>query len=109
MLHEPGVRFAVSNAVFVGCLFGCRGAGLRPAFTEAIVYVAVAACALALPPAYAAGIGGSAWALFTGFVENEYGVLTFAQADLVRFALLVATGVAVAMLTNRPPAYRSHE
>ena len=35
-------------------------------------------------------VGVIAWALFTGFIENSYGQLTFAASDLIRMAVFAA-------------------
>ena len=43
-------------------------------------------------------VGVIAWALFTGFIENSYGQLTFAASDLIRMAVFAAATVTLAVV-----------
>ena len=45
-------------------------------------------------------VGVIAWALFTGFVENSYGQLTFEGSDLIRLAVFAAATVTIAVVTR---------
>jgi hypothetical protein len=94
MANQSGVRFAIANALLLLAVPAVAPAGLLFA-DAALVVVAGAACVgLARHTALLTGV--VAWAWCTGFVENQYGDLTFSPADLVRLlasalgALLVA-------------------
>ena len=99
--NEPGVRFGIANGVLVAAIFAAAVARLEVDETEflAVLVAGLASCGLTL--LMTTWIGVVAWALFTGFVENEYGRLTFDQADLVRLALFAVCTVSLAVLARR--------
>ena len=88
----PAVRFAYSQSVVVGTLLLCGVLSVTPHVTLVAVCTVTVAAACRLPLALATLLGLVAWAYFTGFVTNRYGVLTFGAVDLVRLALLVGLG-----------------
>jgi len=109
MVAEPGVRFGIANGLIVAVL--CVGAvahltGTQTEFLTVLV-AGLACCGLSL--LLTAGVGVAAWALFTGFVVNRYGVLTLSNDDLLRltaFALataLVAFGGRLILTTTGEP------
>ena len=100
-LWDAGIRLAAAYAALVAALLA--GAALRfgPITREALVGVVVAAGSVALAATVSSGVGALGWAFYTGFVENHYGVLTFAAADLLRLAVLVTVAVVVARGTGR--------
>jgi hypothetical protein len=101
LVDAPGIRFGLGTGVLVVVLFGCAAAHLLPAQTGAAVGFVVASASLTGPWLLGGGLGLVGWAFYTGFVEHQYGVLTFTRGDLVRLAVLVGVGVAVATTTGR--------
>ena len=101
LVDAPGIRFGLGTGVLVVVLFGCAAAHLLRAPTEAAVTFSVAAASLSGPWLLGSGFGLVGWAFYTGFVEHQYGVLTFGRGDLGRLAVLVGVGVAVAITTDR--------
>jgi hypothetical protein len=88
----PAVRFAYSQSAVIAALFVCAFLGFDAWLTLATVCVVTVRYAARLPYPFAVVLGLVAWAFFTGFVTNTYGVLTFTDADLTRLMLLVALG-----------------
>lgn len=93
MVAEPGVRFGIANGLVVGVLCVTAIVNLSVGGTElATVLVAGLACC-GLSSLVTTGVAVGAWAMFTGFVVNRYGVLTLGHHDLLRLAAFaVATG-----------------
>ena len=101
MVAEPGVRFGIAHGLLVAALLVAGGLGLGVALTFTLTVVTAVVAGLGLGPAWRAGIGVSAWALFTGFAENRFGLLTFTDPDLVRLAVLLVSTTAVSWLVLR--------
>jgi hypothetical protein len=101
MVAQPGVRFGITNGVIIGALFVAAGAHLTSVETEllTVMVAGLASCGLSL--AYTASAGVVAWAMFTGFVVNRYGLLTLEHDDLVRLATFTAATIALAVLAQR--------
>jgi hypothetical protein len=101
MTDEPGVRFGIANGLLVVALIAAAVSRFSSTETEvAVVFVGgLAACGLS--PMMTTWIGVIAWALFTGFVENSYGQLTFGAGDLQRLAVLTIATVAIATIVRR--------
>ena len=91
-----GVRLlAVSGAcTVVGAVVAAVGVPEHNGFLTFLLVVVVAV--LGAPLVVAASAGGIAWAVFTGFVANDFGVLTASRDDLTRLALLVGAALLVA-------------
>lgn len=102
------VRFAGAGLVLAVVVAGCRVVGAGAALATAVVGLCCLVLCLALPLRLAVVVGLTAWALVTGFVSNELGVLTFRDADLLRLgALLVLAVVGAAVGAGpQPPAPR---
>jgi len=98
---EPGVRFGVASGALVLAFSVCASAGLSAGQTELVALCVGGLASAGLPMAMTTGIGVAAWALFTGFVEHDYGELTFAREDLTRLAVFTATTLALAIATHR--------
>ena len=109
MLLDPGLRLGAAYAALVATLLAAAALRLAPTATEVLVGVVVAAGSVALTWAVSFGVGALGWAFYTGFVENRYGVLTFAAADLLRLAVLVTLAVLVAGGTTRALRWWSHD
>lgn len=97
MVAEPGVRFGIANGLIIGVL--CVGAvvhltGVETEFLTVLV-AGLACCGLSL--LLTASVGMAAWAMFTGFVVNRYGMLTLGHHDLLRLATFAMATGAVAI------------
>ena len=101
MVAEPGVRFGLAHLLLVVVLLVTGAAGLTTPLAFVVVAGAAAAGSVGLGLAWAAGVGVSAWALFTGFAEHSAGLLTFSDLDLVRLALLVCCAAALSAPRGR--------
>jgi hypothetical protein len=95
-LGEPGVRFGVANGSLVAALFVAAAARLDVGETELFAVIVAGLACVGLSVVLTAWVGVVAWALFTGFVENDYGTLTFDQHDLLRLAVFALGTVALA-------------
>ena len=103
MTAEPGVRFGIANGLLVVALIAAWAARLGPDQTAWVAVLAAGLLGTGLSRPMTAWLGLIAWAWFTGFVENRFGELTFAGADVQR---LVAFTVATLALSV--PARRIH-
>lgn len=101
MVAEPGVRLGIAHGMLVSSLLVAGGLGLGVGVTFMLTVVTAAVAALALGPVWRAGIGLSAWALFTGFAENRFGLLTFTNPDLARLTVLLVSTTVVSRLLLR--------
>lgn len=98
MSDQPGVRFGIANGALVAALLMAGLTGLDYAETAtAVVVVAGVACA-GLSTWLTATVGLVSWAMFTGFIENSYGELTFAITDVERLAIFVIAVLALPIL-----------
>jgi hypothetical protein len=101
MTDEPGVQLGIAEVALVAVLLVGGLLRLEHQITLVVVLVTLAYGGSRLGPSWAAGLGLSAWAMFTGFAENTLGTLTFAQGDVIRLALMVAGCAAVAHVVRR--------
>ena len=108
-MWDPGIRLAAAYAALVAALLAAAALRLGPITREVLVGIAVAAGSVALAATVSSGVGALGWAFYTGFVENHYGVLTFAAADLLRLAVLVTVAVLVARVTGGVRRWSSHD
>jgi hypothetical protein len=101
LTDEPGIRFGVANGLLVAVILAAGLARLEVDETEflAVAVAGLASCGLTV--LMTTWIGVVAWALFTGFVENDYGRLTFDQADLFRLGVFAVCTVSLAVLARR--------
>lgn len=101
MTDQPGVRFGIANGALVlaFCLAGL--AGLTALATGALAVLVAGLAGLGLSLSMTASLGVIAWAMFTGFVENAYGQLSFADHDLVRLVLFPLAALLVAVVLGR--------
>ena len=94
MVAEPGVRFGIANGLIVGVLCVAALAHLTGAQTEFLTVLVAGLACCGLSRLLTAGVGVAAWAMFTGFVVNRYGMLTLSHHDLLRLAAFaLVTGV----------------
>ena len=101
MTAEPGVRFGIANALLVVVLIAAWAARLG---TDETAWAAVLAAGLlgtGFSRPMAAWLGLIAWALFTGFVENRFGELTFAGDDVQRLVVFTAAALALSVAARR--------
>jgi hypothetical protein len=101
MVDEPGVRFGLAHMLLVLVMLVTGAAGLTASLAFLVVVGAAAAGSLGLGSAWAAGIGVSAWALYTGFAEHAAGLLTFSGHDLLRLCVLVGCAVVLSARRGR--------
>jgi hypothetical protein len=101
MVDQPGVRYGLSTALLVADLFISAAARLTGQETEVltVVVAGLASCGLSL--LLRASIGIVAWAMFTGFVVNRFGSLTFHHDDVRRLLLFPLATVVLAALARR--------
>ncbi len=96
MTEEAGVRFgiAVGTLVLAYLLTGLTDLGRIDTALAAIIVGGIAAAALS--PLVAPLLGLVSWAFYTGFVEHDFGQLSFAGADLARLLAFVALTAVIA-------------
>jgi hypothetical protein len=111
MIAEPGVRFGIANALLVAALFLAGSVHLTGEETGLLALVVGGLASSGLSLRFSTGVGVVAWAMFTGFVVNRYGLLTFGHDDLLRLLAfpLATVGLAtlVHTLSTRPPEVRA--
>jgi len=100
-VEEPGVRFGIANVLIVVVLLAAAAVHLTGRQTEVVtVTVAGLACS-GLSLLVTASVGVVAWAMVTGFVVNDHGVLTVGHSDLFRLAAFALLTGAVALAARR--------
>lgn len=97
---QPGVRFGIANASLVIALVVAGAAGLGSVETELVAVLVAGLTSVGLPLMMTTWMGLIGWAWFTGFVENEYGQLTFADGDVRRLLLFAVATVALSLLAR---------
>jgi hypothetical protein len=90
---ENGVRFGLAHAGLVVAALLAAVTQMPGSLSLTVIAVAAVASGRGLPVHSRAGIALAAWAIWTGFLENTLGVLTFSGADLARLATLVVLAV----------------
>lgn len=98
MVDEPGIRFGLANGALVLVLLSASALPLGLSGTELVALITAAVAAARLPWPVGAILGVEAWAFFTGFFENQHGVLTLASHDILTLAGFVLMTVALARL-----------
>lgn len=102
MVDQCGVRFGLASGALVLALFVAAALPLDLGEVAFIALLAAAIASVTLPPLFAFVLGLEAWAYFTGFFENQYGVLTLTSHDLLNLAGFVAVTVVLAHLVRVP-------
>ena len=100
LVDDTGIRFGIGTALVVLTLLVAGLVGLGRPETAAVVVLVAGLASGRLPLGVAAALGGIAWAFFTGFFENTFGQLTFAEGDLVRLGAFALATVAVALVAG---------
>ncbi|KRA39207.1 MULTISPECIES: hypothetical protein [unclassified Nocardioides] len=94
-VDRPEVRFGMAGgSLLVGAAM-CTALPLSGWYGVVLLLAIAAAWCVVLPLGLAIGVGVSAWAFATGFAVNDFGVLTFAPADLLRLGLYAGVAVLV--------------
>ena len=88
-MDEPGVRFGIAHAGLVTTALIVAAASLPGPVALGAMAVSAGAGGRRLSLGWRSGIALSAWAIFTGFLHNDLGLLTFAPPDLLRLAALL--------------------
>ena len=98
LVDEPGIRFGMGQGALV--MTALTVAVLHLPTASALMALAVAAFVSAsfTPAGWAVLLGLSAWAFYTGFLENRLGQLTLAGGDLGRLVALVLVAVSAVLL-----------
>jgi hypothetical protein len=100
LTDEPGVRFGIANALLVTALLITGAAGLASWETGLVTVLVAGLASAGLPLFMTTWMGLIGWAWFTGFVENQYGQLTFADGDVQRLLLFAVATVALSVLAR---------
>ena len=106
MVDQSGVRFGLASGALVLVFLVAAALSLGLGETAALGLLTAAAVSATLPHTFAVAVGLEAWAYFTGFFENQYGVLTLSYHDLLSLAGFVAVTVALAQLLRARVAVR---
>jgi hypothetical protein len=101
MTDEPGVRFGLAVGAEIGSLLVTGTAGLGRTTAGTVLVLTTVLAGRVLGQAALTALGVIAWAFFTGFIENRFGVLTFVVDDVVRLALFVGATLFTAQLVPR--------
>ena len=102
MVDAAGVRFGLANGALVLALTVAAALPLDLAETACVALLTAAVAAATMRWYVALALGVEAWAFFTGFFENRYGVLTLAPHDLVNLGgFVVATAFLAHLLRSR--------
>jgi hypothetical protein len=112
MTSVPGVRFGIANGLLVLTLLAAAVLRVDPTAMAWVAVIAAGLVGAGLPRLMTAGLGVIAWAMYTGFVENRFGELTFADHDvrrLVVFAILTLALSAFARQVHRRGHHRLEE
>jgi hypothetical protein len=104
LAHDRGVRFALAVSALIATLFVATAAPLEVDETAYLAVLVAGLASVGLPLLVTAGVGSVCWALVTGFVVHDHGVLTMNEADLGRFAVSVLGTVALATFVHRVAA-----
>ena len=96
MVDEQGIRFGLANGVMVLVLLVAAALPLDLHETAFVVLITAALGAATVRWHVGAVLGLEAWAFFTGFFENRYGVLTLARHDVLSLVGFVLMTVALA-------------
>jgi hypothetical protein len=100
MTDATGVRFGLATSALVLSLLVAGALPLDHLETAVVALVVTGAASAVLPRPLAVVMGVVSWAFFTGFFENQYGVLTFARTDLLNLAVFVAATVVLASVVR---------
>lgn len=107
MVDQPGVRFGLATGAVVLALLVAAALPLDLGETAFTALITAAVASATLPPLFAVALGLEAWAFFTGFFENGYGVLTLAPHDLLDLLGFVSVTVVLAHLLRASVAIAS--
>jgi hypothetical protein len=101
LVDEQGIRFGIAEGALV--LAVLTAAALHLPLPAALVLVGLAAFGggYCTSLGWALLLGVSAWAWFTGFLENQLGQLTLASQDLDRLVALALLAVAGSVTWRR--------
>lgn len=100
------VRFGSCLVGLLAVASGLHAASATTGVALLWVSAVLVLCCRALGPGWSLACGGVAWALVTGFVVHDFGVLSATGADVRRLLLLVVVAAASSGLgaLSRSPA-----
>lgn len=100
MTDEPGVRFGIANGALVTALLVAGVARLNHVEIAVLAATVAGLACAGLSTLVSAAMGVVSWAMFTGFIENSYGQLTFAPGDIERLTVFMVAVLAPAALAQ---------
>lgn len=100
LVDDPGIWFGIATGLVILTLLCAGLAGLGAVATGAAVVTVGGLAAARLPGLIALALGIVVWAFFTGFIENQFGELTFATGDLARLGIFAVAIAAIAQLVH---------
>lgn len=100
LLDEVEFRFGLACGAVVLAMLVAGAFRVPPGATFAAVLILCALLAATLNRPLALVLGMASWALFTGFLTNRYGQLTFARDDLVLMVEFVGPACAASHLAR---------
>lgn len=103
MTAEPGVRFGIANGLLLLALIGSWAVRFGATETAWAAVIAAGLLGIGLSRPMTAWLGLIAWAWFTGFVENQFGELTFAGDDVQRLVAFTVGALVLSVAARRIP------
>lgn len=94
-LSRPEVCFGMAGGTLLVAAAVCAALPLSGGYGVVLLLAVATAWCVVLPLGLGVAVGVSAWAFATGFAINDFGVLTFAPADLLRLGLYAGVAVLV--------------
>lgn len=101
VLDQWELRFAIAGLSQVVVILAVHLAHLPRGASFGALLVVTAAFGLSVGPLAAGSLGLVGWALFTGFVTNAYGQLTFRAEDVRLLGLLVVLSAGASYARRR--------
>ncbi|MET1000147.1 MAG: hypothetical protein ABWX73_15640 [Marmoricola sp.] len=86
---EAGVRFGLAHGWLIAAALFAGATHMPEALSLTVVAVTAVASGRGLAVHQRAGVGLAAWAIWTGFLANSLGVLTWSGPDLARLTTLI--------------------
>jgi hypothetical protein len=93
MVDESGVRLGLVHAGLVLTALVVAALAVPAPIPLLLLTAAAFVGSTVLPPSWAALLGFSAWAIWTGFFQDSLGQLAVAPADLVRLTTVIAVSL----------------
>ena len=95
LVELPGVRFGLAGGSLFLAAAACAALPLSGWYGVVLLLAVATAWCVVLPLGLGLAVAVSAWAFATGFAINDFGLLTFAPADLLRLGIYVGVAALV--------------